>query len=395
MLPRMGGDGARTRTWRLIAIAFVLVSIGLHFALLRALPRVAKAPAPRARGDVITLTLETQAEEQRPLASEARTPIASETSKESSAQVVVGRHRAVDADREHESEHAHESEGEQGPAQSAGVEPAPDTSHPVQASDSQLALAPRNAALSTLPADIPQPESDAARAARRGAELSAELRAIANSAPAREHRSPQLTRDADGTCHYAGTAIDATIAPDGGVRFDDRPPSAVVSSVQPLARGELLPRGGVPVPPEHPVTPEEQIPAQQLDFRVRVVAHATEAERAWFLRETTALRRELADGAHARELEQDEHLLRKQLDRIWCDASQPVAERRRALFELWNETSPDEIGRRGRRVVLEYIRVNLPRESSNAYPAAELAALDARRQQRAHFDPYAPETRVR
>ncbi len=262
---------------------------------------------------------------------------------------------------------------------------------PPASSPARVDLAPRSAALSAEPvaAAAATPATPEALAARRGAQLSAELRAVANANPNRQRRAPQLERDTDGTCHYNGDAIDATILPDGGVRFEDRAPEVAAVSVEPLQRGQLLPRGGVAEPPARPVTPEEQVVPQQLELRVRARPRAWQAERAWFLRQTQALRQQLADSAHERELAQDEHALRKRLDRIWCDAAKAPATRRRALFELWDSTSDDdEIGARGRRVILAYIRENLPRRSGFAYAGAELVALNSARRQRDAFDPY-------
>jgi hypothetical protein len=284
-------------------------------------------------------------------------------------------------------------------ARPMSARPAPEQPAPAPAqSNAQpdvLDLAPRTAALSALPRATQSVASGEPRddlVASRGAELSAELHAVANENPGRQHRTPDLVRDPDGTCHYAGDAVNATILPDGGVRFENKPSDVRAVTVQPLARGQLLPRGGPPVPPEHPVTPEEQIAPQQLEFRVKVTPRAWDAERAWFLRETEALRAEMADAAHERELGGAEHGLRKRLDHIWCDVTKTPEQRRRAIFEVWNETSVDEVGARGRRVVEAYVRENLPQGSALAFSPQELLVLNSTRGGRERFEPYARAT---
>ncbi|HMI91683.1 MAG TPA: hypothetical protein VK509_09995, partial [Polyangiales bacterium] len=268
-------------------------------------------------------------------------------------------------------------------AQAAPAQPA-SAATPPSAPD----LSPRAIALAALPSSAAQP-FPVDRAALRSAQLSAELNAAANARPFPRRTPPQLKRDPDGTCHYEGEVIAATILPDGGVQFEDKPTEVALASVEPLAPGQLMPRGGVAEPPARPVTPEELVPEQRVEIRLKSSPHGSQAERAWFLRETAALRGELADATHARELALAARELRKRLERIWCDGSQRAEQRRRALFELWNETSDDEIGSAGRDAIVEYIRLNLPPSSPDAYPTQQLTALNADRAQRSAFDPYA------
>lgn len=271
------------------------------------------------------------------------------------------------------------------PVPAEAAPPAPQQPAPARLPD----LAPRAAALSSMAAATQSVATPDDRIATRSDQLSADLKAIANANPAREHRAPDLVRDPDGTCHYDGTAITATILPDGGVRFEDKAADVRAVSVEPLARGQFLPRGGAQVPPANPVTPEEQIADQRLELRIKATPRAWKAEREWFLRETEGVRRELADAAHARELDAGEHELRKRLDRIWCDTAVPVAERRRALFAVWDEMSADDVGARGRREVLRYVQENLPKGSAHAFPEEQLAELNLGRARGERFEPYA------
>lgn len=79
--------------------------------------------------------------------------------------------------------------------------------------------------------------------------------------------------------------------------------------------------------------------------------------------------------------------LRGQIVRLWSDDSRSRAERRREIFELWNETSDDELGARARRIILDLVRELMPRGSPEAYGDEELAALGALT---AHADAFAP-----
>lgn len=71
-----------------------------------------------------------------------------------------------------------------------------------------------------------------------------------------------------------------------------------------------------------------------------------------------------------------------------------LATRKRDLFELWDEcaeTDDDavaEAGATARIYILAFIRSKLPADGPGAYTAAELAALNARRQSKQPFAPY-------
>jgi hypothetical protein len=88
-------------------------------------------------------------------------------------------------------------------------------------------------------------------------------------------------------------------------------------------------------------------------------------------------------------------MLRRQLAAIWGDRRIAAAERRRLLFELWDECAEtgDEqtiaAARTARAAIVVFIRRNLPAGTDAAYTASELRALDATRTSTARFDPYA------
>lgn len=216
---------------------------------------------------------------------------------------------------------------------------------------------------------------DLARA--RSAELSASLHAAARAEVERlQPRKLELRRESDGTCHYSGTAIDATILADGGVVFSDK-------AIEPETRW------GVDEPPERAVTPDDAVAAQRLELGVRVASRAWDAERVWFLRQTEDIRRELGDAAHERELREAERTLRAQLERIWCDESLDKRARRRAIHAVWADTDSGDVGERGRAVIVDYVRRNLPANSADAYTPSELTELAALTGPSRRFDPYA------
>jgi hypothetical protein len=249
-----------------------------------------------------------------------------------------------------------------------------------QSAPARIDLSPRAAALSIAPTitapDQPALSSDELAAAR-SRELSSYLHAAARAEVDRlKARQLELRREADGTCHYDGTAIDATILADGGVVFSDK-------AIEPDVRL------GVDEPAERVYAAEEAVAPQRLELGLRVASRAWAAERAWFLRETAGIRRELADAAYELELRAAESKLRAQLDRIWCDDTRSKPDRRRAIYAVWADISGGEIGQRGRAVIVDYVRRHLPAESADAYTPDELTQLAALSKPAQRFDPYA------
>ncbi|MCW5807036.1 MAG: hypothetical protein KIT31_32045 [Deltaproteobacteria bacterium] len=80
-------------------------------------------------------------------------------------------------------------------------------------------------------------------------------------------------------------------------------------------------------------------------------------------------------------------LVQRNLAALWRARTDP-AERRAALFAMWDECTEDEAGLRARAMVLGWIRTHLPAGSPGAYTATELAKLDGARGSAQHFAPY-------
>jgi hypothetical protein len=82
------------------------------------------------------------------------------------------------------------------------------------------------------------------------------------------------------------------------------------------------------------------------------------------------------------------------LAEIWAHSAWPAAQRRRVIFELWDECAeqgPDDIvsaGAAARITIVAFIRKHLPEDSAHAYPEAEIRALNKARGSRQRFAPY-------
>jgi hypothetical protein len=113
-------------------------------------------------------------------------------------------------------------------------------------------------------------------------------------------------------------------------------------------------------------------------------------------------KRVLLDGTHAERAqirakytrEQLDHsavIMQRNVDRIWSEITDP-AERRAALFALWDECAEGEgavgeAGDRARAIVIGTIRGRLS-GAPDSFTHDEIAALDAKRTSVQHFVPY-------
>jgi hypothetical protein len=120
-------------------------------------------------------------------------------------------------------------------------------------------------------------------------------------------------------------------------------------------------------------------------------------ERRWFLEETFEARCAMRRQEEARFAEQSLAGLPSILRDIWRDPGRSAADRRRLLFELWDDAiEPDDrslgwAGRRARVYVERFVRAHLPRGSRDGFTAEELARMNVRRpRQGPFFEPYRP-----
>lgn len=113
-------------------------------------------------------------------------------------------------------------------------------------------------------------------------------------------------------------------------------------------------------------------------------------------------KRSLLDGTHEQraqiratherqQLDQSAVIMRDNLERVFREVRDP-AERRAALFALWDECAEGEgavgeAGERARAMVIGVIRARLP-AAAEGFSPEEIAALDAQRTSAQHFAPY-------
>jgi hypothetical protein len=111
-----------------------------------------------------------------------------------------------------------------------------------------------------------------------------------------------------------------------------------------------------------------------------------------YLDSTRDQRVQIGNRYRQKQLDQAAVMMKGNLDRVWSLHSQ--AERREALFELWDEcaeTGSDELvtaGREARKLLIGTIRAKLPAGSADAFSAAEIAAFNKTKQSKATFAPY-------
>ncbi|RMG97823.1 MAG: hypothetical protein D6705_07765 [Deltaproteobacteria bacterium] len=220
-------------------------------------------------------------------------------------------------------------------------------------------------------------------------------------------RALGLRRRDDGTYEYLdrGLRFSAVIERDGRVRFADRYRRTSSRNRQrgrccglpPEGLAGLNPFRGVPVPGL-----AELIYAM---YRIDPNRSAKDA----FLERTRAFRTKLAIDFALQNLDRRLSDLDRELLEIWQDDRRPAKERRRILFERWDECDElvelsyvglpkdailtierarMETAERARAKIERFIRKAAPRGSADAYGDEELAALNARRRSRQRFAPY-------
>ncbi|MEM9187950.1 MAG: hypothetical protein AAGF12_02145 [Myxococcota bacterium] len=382
-------DGSPAPTWgRLLPVAWVVGSLVAHGTMLgvavTASPTQSTAPLPmfvtmEIEGD----SLETLVEE--PLDEEIEEPVAEETpaddvpAEPEQLAAVTPERPGFDPRPSADSVLLAEGESDNTVAVRApGVDvcdpienptaclPPERDSNPPARDPSEVWAAINPGAVGSSLADslIPDPRSSARGDAINRA-LQDDLRRRAMSKNYLSRRPPpELDRRADGSYVYQGTPFDATIHPDGRVSFEDHRVGPAPG--QPIGTFTL------------DVTEEMMRGAGNDPYR---------HERAWFMRETREIRERLENESDRRNLNRAIGGLGSRLAQIWSSDA-PARTRRRQLFELWDDCATDEAGNRARRVVEAFISRELPRGSPDAYPASELASLNARRQSPVPFAPY-------
>lgn len=114
------------------------------------------------------------------------------------------------------------------------------------------------------------------------------------------------------------------------------------------------------------------------------------AEKRKFIEFSDKVRSELRKKALQESQDQALATLSDQLTLLWR-SSRSAASRRREMYEIWADSSDDKsekLSRKGRRIIEDFIRANLPEGSSDGYTAEELSRIAGERQNLPPFDPY-------
>ncbi|HEY8432474.1 MAG TPA: hypothetical protein VIL20_29090, partial [Sandaracinaceae bacterium] len=197
--------------------------------------------------------------------------------------------------------------------------------------------------------------------------LASGLRAEAMTKRHLDREPFRLQRRSDGSHVWVGPRLTGIVLPDGRVRFEDRP-GVSLDLTNPAGQGTF------------DLTDAMMGAAGQDPLR---------AEREYFMRQTEELRARLEAEHRRRQMSEALRVIPGRLTRIWQTTSRTPEERRRRIFQLWDECDEsDPSGREARAAMIRWIRLNLPRGSGNEYTEDELRRLNARRESREEFAPY-------
>ena len=114
------------------------------------------------------------------------------------------------------------------------------------------------------------------------------------------------------------------------------------------------------------------------------------AEKRRFIEFSEQMRTDMRNKALKEQRENALTTLSQQLHDLWSSGRAGTA-RRREIYELWEDCSDDKnetLGRKGRRIIEDFIRTSLPAESPEAFTPEELERINKTRQGLPPFNPY-------
>lgn len=204
----------------------------------------------------------------------------------------------------------------------------------------------------------------------------------------------------DGTYRYETGGFIASIQVDGAVVFINKDNNAGLGTSG-LGRDLLAPYGpaidpiaridGAPAQREMGIPmgmPSSTLGSGSFDPTAAMLRaqgqDPYEHEKLCFLDETQELRAGLRVAHEKAQMAG----LRRSLERAWFDETHTPAERRAALFAIWDECREEEVGMLARELVESFVRQHLPKGSPDAFTDDELAALNATRTSTMEFAPY-------
>jgi hypothetical protein len=164
----------------------------------------------------------------------------------------------------------------------------------------------------------------------------------------------KLRPHADGSYGFDSPSFHATVTPDGRVMFEDK-----VNDLNSFV--------------EHNI----------------VGAQINTSEKRRFMASTAALREQLAEAAEAANQRRAKVSLQSTLRGLLTNATLSLAQKRSAIFGLWDDCASDASGSEAQAAIESFVRDRLPEGSPLAYSAAELSQLNRQRVSRRAFDPYA------
>ncbi len=196
----------------------------------------------------------------------------------------------------------------------------------------------------------------------------------ANANPVLSRREPpRFVRQLDGSQLYRGPRFAALVLPDGRVQFSDN--LNFNFALRGAERGADM--------------------AQVASFDITDAMMRSRgqdplsSERRWFLEQTEEMRDRLAAEAQRDGATREARRMSGRLRRLWNDPDKTPAERRRAIFELWERCDPTGAeGRAAREAIETFVRNELPASESTAYTRQEIEAMNAHRPANDRFNPY-------
>lgn len=111
-------------------------------------------------------------------------------------------------------------------------------------------------------------------------------------------------------------------------------------------------------------------------------------ERERFMRETEELRHRLEAEHRRQQMARGLRGLRGRLSRVWGTESRSHAQRRRRIFQIWDEIAEDGSSAGARELVITFIRETLPQGHEHAYTTAEISRFNGERESTERFEPY-------
>lgn len=228
---------------------------------------------------------------------------------------------------------------------------------------------PRAAETSTM--DVETPEQ---RDQRLAGNLDATLRTATTARPEGFGRRvlPEPVHRPDGSLAYALGQVTAIVNRDGTFTFDDTA-GVDFEGMGNAERQGMTARWGL---------------EEWMMRRHGADPHAS--TRRWFANQTESLREEMMTRHMETQARTAARGMRGRMGRLLADETRTMVERRRALFDQWDDCSEGElIGDAVRTAILEVVRDRLPEGSPDAYPTSELDELNRRRASTAEFRPYA------